>query len=186
MTGDVLPKGFHSMQTQLFTPEQMNLFKNMFGQIGPESFTARLARGAPGIFDEIEAPAKRQFQEMQGDIASRFSGSQPGMMSARRGSGFQGEMNQATRDLAMDLQAQRMGLMRGAEEDLMKYQEMLLGQTPFHRDIYQQQKKPSFLKRIFGGALPAIGAGIGGIFGGLPGAKMGGFLGSGLRKGFLG
>jgi hypothetical protein len=86
-TGDVVPTGFNLGQLQQFTPEQQNLFGDLFSHVGQDSYTSRLARGDQDLFNEIEAPAFRQFSGIQSGIASRFSGM--GSFGARNSSGFQ-------------------------------------------------------------------------------------------------
>jgi hypothetical protein len=110
--------GYKPAQMQQFTPDQMQLFQQMFGQVSPDSYLSKLAGGDESMFNQIEAPAMRQFQGLQGNIASRFSGMGSG--GARRSSGFQNTMNQASSDFASDLQSQRMGLQRNAIKDLMR------------------------------------------------------------------
>jgi len=41
--GNKIPRGMRMGQLQNFTPAQMNLFKQMFQQVDPESFTSQLA-----------------------------------------------------------------------------------------------------------------------------------------------
>ena len=69
-----VPSGYKVKQVQQFTPQQMDLFNQMFSNVSPDSFTSKLAQGNPEAFAQMEAPALRQFQGLQGDIASRFSG----------------------------------------------------------------------------------------------------------------
>ncbi len=126
------PKGYS--YSQQFTPEQMQLFQQMFGNVGEGSYLSRLAGGDQSMFDEMEAPAMRQFNEMQGNMASRFSGMG---MGARRSSGFQNQANQASSNFAQDLQSKRQGLQRQAIMDLMGLSGDLLGQKP-----YALQEKP--------------------------------------------
>ena len=66
------PNGFQRFQQ--FTPEQMQLFQQLFGNVGPDSFTSRLAGGDQSAFEDIERPALQQFAGLQGQTASRFSG----------------------------------------------------------------------------------------------------------------
>lgn len=149
MTGfkDTIPKGYRLGQLQQFTPEQMQLFQNMFGQVGPGSFLSKLAGGEEGAFDQLEAPAMKQFGQLQGQLASRFSGMGSG---ARRSSGFANTMNQASSDFAQQLQSQRMGLQRQALMDLMGISESLLGQRPYERSLIKKQ--PSFWQQLLLGA----------------------------------
>lgn len=141
--GDVIPKGYRTGQVQQFTPEQMQLFQNMFGQLGQGSFLSKLAGGDEGTFNQLEAPALKQFSGMQGNIASKFSGMGSG---ARRSSGFSNTMNQYSSDFAQQLQSNRMGLQRQAMQDLMGFSNELLGQRPYERNLIKKQ--PSFWQQL--------------------------------------
>lgn len=156
-TGNIVPKGYQTGQLAQFTPEQMQLFQQLFGQIGPDSFISKLAGGDQGIFEQIEAPAKRQFAGLQGNIASRFSGMGTG---ARRSSGFQNIMGQAASDFSQQLQSQRMGLQQQAIRDLMGMGSQLLGQRPYETTL--TEKPTSFLEKLMvglaGGAGTALSA----------------------------
>ena len=173
--------GYQPAQLQQFSPEQMNLFKNLFGHVGQDSFLSKLASGDQGTFDQLEAPALQQFAGVQGNIASRFSGMGSG---ARRSSGFQNTMNQASSDFAQQLQSQRMGLQQGAIRDLMDMSNQLLNQRPYENMLIEQKKKPGFFGSLFGGLLPAAGAAAGGIYGGVPGAKVGATVGGAASQGY--
>lgn len=135
--GNKIPKGYQQGQLQQFTPEQMQLFQQMFGQLGPESFLGRLAGGDQSQFEELEAPALRQFGELQGGLASRFSGMG---MGGRRSSGFQNTANQASSDFAQALQGQRMGLRNQAIKDLLGMSNQLLGQRPYEQFLTKKEK----------------------------------------------
>src|SRR5271156_1764295 len=91
MQGNKIPSGYKQARLQNFTPEQFELFQQLFSHLGPGSYLSRLAEGDESLFSEMEGPAMRQFQELQGDLASRFSGAG---MGARKGSGFQNAANQ--------------------------------------------------------------------------------------------
>jgi hypothetical protein len=134
--GDVIPKGYRTGQLQQFTPEQMQLFQQLFSNLGQGSFLSQLAGGEEGAFSQLEAPALRQFNSLQGNIASRFSGMGSG---ARRSSGFANTLNQATSDFAQQLQSQRLGLQQQALRDLMGFSESLLGQRPQERTLIKKQ-----------------------------------------------
>ncbi len=95
-----IPKGFKKATLQNFTPEQMQLFQQMFGQVSPDSFTSRLAGGDEEMFNQLEAPALKQFSGLQGNLASRFSGMG---MGGRNSSGFQNTMNSAASDFAQQV-----------------------------------------------------------------------------------
>jgi len=169
-----IPSGYNKGSLQQFTPEQMQLFQQMFGHVGPESYLSKLAGGDQSTFGEIEAPALRQFAGLQGNIASRFSGM--GGLGARKSSGFQNTMNSAASNFAQDLQSQRQGLQRQALMDLMGISNSLLGQRPYENFLVEKQKKQSGL----GGT---IGAGIGGIGGFFAGGPMGALQGAQLGYG---
>jgi hypothetical protein len=181
--GNKIPSGYKSGQIQQFTPQQMQLFQQMFGQVSPENLTGRLAAGDKSQFDQMEAPALRQFGALQGNMASRFSGMGSG---ARRSSGFQNTMNESASDFAQQLQAQRMGLQQQAIRDLMGMSSTLLGQRPYEQFMVQKQRKPSFLQSLLGGAAPLAGAGIGAFFGGPMGMAAGSQIGSAFGQGIMG
>jgi hypothetical protein len=163
--GDKVPKGYEKGQLQQFSPEQMQLFQQMFSHVNPQSFLSKLAGGDQSMFEQMEAPAMRQFQGLQGDIASRFSGAG---MGARHGSGFQNGMNQATSDFSQNLQSQRMNLQMQALMELMGMSNTLLGQRPTEK--FLTKKPPTFWEQIAGGFAGGAGAGLGsgfqGMFGG--------------------
>lgn len=177
--GDIVPKGYRQGQLQQFTPEQMGLFKQLFGMVGPESYLSKLAGGDEDIFNQIEAPAKRDFSGLLGGLASRFSGMG---MGARRSSGFQNTATQASSDFAQDLASKRQDLQRQAIMDLMGMSNQLLGQRPYEKFLFEKQQKPGGS----GGWGGLAGAGLGGLAGflspipggTLKGAKLGYGIGS--------
>lgn len=178
-TGSKIPKGYQAGQLQQFTPEQMQLFSQLFGLVGPDSFTSRLAGGDQELFNQIEEPALKQFSELQGGIASRFSGM--GGLGARRSSGFQNVQNQAATDFASQLQAQRQGLQRQAIQDLMGMSTSLLSQQPYQNILTPkiQKEKSSGWGGLLGGALGGVGGFLlGGPAGALTGASTGYGIGS--------
>lgn len=138
--------GYRPTQLQQFSPEQMRLFQSMFGHLGPNSFLSKLAGGDQSQFEQMEAPALKQFAGLQGGLASRFSGMGAG---AQRSSGFKNTMNQASADFAQQLQSQRMGLQQNAIRDLMEMSGSLLGQRPYETGL--MQKPASFWEKILGG-----------------------------------
>ena len=148
-----VPEGYKAGGLQQFTPEQMQLFQQSFGHVSPDSYTARLAGGDQGVFDQMEAPALRQFNEIQGNMASRFSGMGGG---ARRSSGFQNAGNQAASNFAQQLQSQRQGLQRQALQDLFSMSSDLMGQKPYERFLTKQPQGTSWASTIgsLGGFIP--------------------------------
>lgn len=161
MAGNKVPKGYQHAQLSQLTPEQHQLFSSLFSHVSPQSYLGRLSGGSKEDFDALEAPALRQFQELQGNTASRFS-----QGGARRSSGFQNTMNQATQDFASKLQSQRMGYQQQALRDLMEMSQQLLGQRPYEQFLVQNApKQPSFLSQL--------GSGLGSGLGMLGGSKFG-------------
>jgi len=174
-----IPKGYEKSSLQQFTPEQMDLFRQMFSRIGPDSQLNKLAEGEEGVFDQMEAPAMRQFAGIQGGLASRFSGMG---MGGRKSSGFQNTMNQAGSDFAQQLQSRRMELQRQAQQDLHGMSRDLLGQRPYENAL--TEKETPMWQKILRGGLPIAGAAVGGAVGGIPGAKIGGMAGSAASQAF--
>ncbi len=170
--GNNIPKGYKTGRIQNFTPQQMQLFKQMFQQVSPDSETGRLAAGDEGLFDEMEQPALRQFGALQGNLASRFSGMG---MGSRNSSGFQNTTNQAASDFAQELQSKRQGLQRQAIQDLMGMSNSLLTQQPYENFMVEKApKKKSGWGGIAGSALGGAGGFLaGGPAGALTGAKLG-------------
>jgi len=146
--GNRTPSGYKLGRVQNFTPEQMELFKSLFGQLKPGSYLSRLAQGEEGLFEEMEAPALRQFSELQGNLASRFSGMGTG---ARRSSGFQNTMNTAASDFAQNLQSQRQELQQQAIRDLLGMGTSLLSQRPYEQFLTPKRSSGSGLGGLFGG-----------------------------------
>lgn len=179
-----IPKGYQQGQLQQFSPEQIQLFKQLFSHVGPDSYLSRLAGGDEGTFSQIEAPALKQFGALQGNIASRFSGMGSG---ARRSSGFQNTQTSAAQDFASQLQSQRQSLQQQATNDLYRMSNELLNQRPYEQFLTDAgpsgwQKFGSAGKGALSGAasgaaigsvIPgvgtAIGAGVGGLIGGIGG-----------------
>jgi len=155
-TGNKIPKGYTTGQMQQFTPEQMQLFQSMFGQLGPDSFLGKLAGGDESQFAQMEAPAMRQFGELQAGLGSKFSGMGTG---ARRSSGFQNTMNQATSDFASQLQSQRMGLQQQAIKDLMGMSGQLLQQRPYEQ--FMTEKQTPFWQQLMLGMGGGLSQGAG-------------------------
>lgn len=154
MQGNKIPSGYKAGKMQNFTPEMMELFQGLMDQLGGGSYLSRLAGGDESLFDEMEGPAMKQFQQMQGDTASRFSGAG---MGARRGSGFQNAMGQQTADFASDLYNKRSGMQMNAIKELQGMGNQLLGQKPYEN--FMTKKKPSFWESL----MSAIGENLGSV-----------------------
>lgn len=171
-TGITKPKhvsGYRHFENM--TPEQMELLSQLMGNLGPDSFLSKLAGGDQSAFEEMEAPALKQFSALQGNLASRFSGMGLG---GRKSSGFQLAANQQASDFAQQLQSNRLNLRKQALQELMQYGGSLLQQQPYGLVEKQQKSSPW-------GALAGTGLGaVGGYFAGNPmaGAKLGYNVGS--------
>ena len=174
--------GYNEIKSQVFTPEQMDLLSQAFQQVSPDSQLSKLASGDQSAFNQIEAPALKQFGALQGNIASRFSGL--GGTGSRNSSGFQNKMNTAASDFAQQLQSNRQNLMRQARQDLMGTSQMLLGQRPYETSLQEEEPEESKWTKWLASILPLAGAGVGGAFGGLPGATLGGQLGASAGQAF--
>lgn len=176
-----IPKGYSKASINNYTPEQEQVFQNSASQLGSGSYLSRLAGGDQSLYDEMEAPALRQFQGIQGQLASRFSGMG---MGGRRSSGFQNTQNQASSDFVQDLQSKRMDLRNQAIRDLMGMSDQFLNQRPQETSLYQKQQDPGF---NWGGALGGLAGGVGGFFlGGPAGAASGASMGYNAGSGFSG
>ncbi len=143
----------------------MDLFKQMFSQVSPDSFTSQLAGGDEDMFNQLEAPALKQFSGLQGQLASRFSGMG---MGGRNSSGFQNASNQATQDFAGQLQSQRLGLQQDAIKNLMGFSDLILGQKPYEQFLSEKpQKQPGFWHEFGTNMAGGFGKSAGGFLSGL-------------------
>lgn len=162
-----IPSGYSKSSLQQFTPEQMELFQQMIQLLGPDSFLARLAGGGDEeLFNEIEAPAKREFASTLGGIGSRYSGMG---MGAQKSSAFQHENTSAAQNFAQELASQRQGLSRQAMQDLMSYSQSMMNQKPFE-NMLVEKAKPWWQEAGIGlasGVGKGIGSGISKFIGGL-------------------
>jgi hypothetical protein len=155
------PKGFSRGFTQQFTPQQMQLFSQLFGQVGPESFLGKIAGGDQGAFEQMEAPAWRDLSRAQGQMASRFSGMG---MGAQKSSGFKNSMGQLGSDFAQDLQSKRMAYRQQAINDLMGLSQNLLNQRPYEQ--FFSEKPQGGFQKFMNFSSPIASALAGGFMGG--------------------
>jgi hypothetical protein len=180
LRGDVIPKGYKQGQLQQFTPQQLELFQQLFSHLGPDSYLSKLAGGDESFFEEMEAPAHRQFQGQLGQIASRFSS---GGIGGTKGSGFRNTATAAASNFAQDLASNRQNLTRQALQDLMSFSNQMLQQRPQDRFLVEKPQKDQ--SSGFGGL---VGAGVGALggyaLGGGAGALKGGTLGYNVGSGF--
>jgi hypothetical protein len=155
-------------------PRTSQLWEQIAGAINPGlkgggDFLSKLAAGGDeGFWNQLEAPALRQFGELQGNIASRFSGMGTG---ARRSSGFQNALGGAGADLAERLQSNRLGLQNQAIQQLFSMGQHLLG-TPLSQTGFAPRQKPMWQELLMALA-PGVGQALGGIGGGWGLNKLG-------------
>lgn len=134
--------GYNAIQTPTKNSQQMDIF-NEYNAGSKEGRAAALkgltgiASGDQSMFQQLEAPAHRQFQELQGNIASRFSGMGTG---GRKSSGFQNTMSNAGTDFAERLQGQRLGLQQQAWEQLLGMGTHLFDQNLFETSLIPKKK----------------------------------------------
>jgi hypothetical protein len=157
-----IPMGYSKGELQQFTPEQMEIFKQMSSMLGPGNWLSKLAGGDEAEFEAIEAPQKRQFGEALGGMASKFSGMG---MGGRKSSGFQNTMTSAASNFAQELGAQRQGLKSQAMKDLMEMSNSFLGQRPKEKFLTENPEEfgeklaLTMINAIFGAASKGYGAG---------------------------
>ncbi len=167
-----VPEGYEQFAINNYTPEQERVFKQSESLIRPDSFTARIAAGDSGEFAAMEAPAMRQFNDLQGGLASKFSGMG---MGGRSSSGFQNTMTSASQDFASQLQAKRLELRNKAIADMMGMSSQFLNFKPQEKGLIQ---KPPKEKTQWGSMIgTGLGAVVGGVYGGPAGAMAGSSIG---------
>jgi hypothetical protein len=147
-------------------PEQKQLYDVLFGSVRPAlgpglSQLSGLAQGRPEMFEQLEAPAMRQFKEQ---LAPRLAEQQ----TARGGglsSGYLNRLEQASGRFAQDLQSQRLGLQQNALAQLLGLGQNLM-QTSTMQPFYQKRRGTAFLEGLgkFAGQLPGLGLGLADLF----------------------
>jgi hypothetical protein len=152
---------FNSKTMSTLSPQQQQLMDRLMrgsegGIDSSLSYLSRLAGGDQSMFEEMEAPAMRQFGQMQGDIANRFSGAGMGQngMSARKGSGHANAQNSAASSFAEQMAGKRMGLQQSAVEQLMAMSQGLLNRQT-------QENIVSPKRNMWGDLFGALGGGAG-------------------------
>lgn len=166
--------GYRQISMPRLTPEQQQLFSQVMGASGPGilggigNLSQMAGGGSPEFWEQLEAPAHRQFGQAIGGIGSRFSQLAPGAMSAQRSSGFQNALTGAAGDFASQLQSQRMGMQQSAIQQLLGLYGNLIGTQQF--DTRLLPKKKPFWQELLGSLAPGLGQ-FGGSFGGLSGLR---------------
>lgn len=164
--------GYNQVQSPKLSPEQQQLFSQVMGigQNGIKNTVDQLSQRASGgneqYWQQQEAPAMRQFNELQGNLASRFSGMGSG---ARRSSGFQNTLNTGASELAEKLQSNRQNLQSDAMKQLLSLYSNLMGTETFDTSFVPGKSKgKSFLEEL----LPSLLQGFGSIGGTVGGASL--------------
>lgn len=160
--------GYQQVSMPRLSPQQQQLFSQVFGAISPNigqaySRLGQLAGGDAGAYEELEAPAFRNLQRGLGETASRFSSMGTG---ARRSSGFNLEAGDLSRQLAENLQSKRLGLQQNAIQQLMSLFGNLMG-TQTSENLLVPRQKP-FWQELLGSLAPGLGqaaTGFGGQYG---------------------
>ncbi len=148
------PKGYS--QFSQYTPEQHEISSQRQQLTSPDSYYARLAGGDEEAFNEMEAPAYRDFNQTIGHLASRFSNlGGKGSLSSRKSSGFQNQMGQAASNFAQDLYSKRHSLRSEAIKGLHSMYGDLLNEQPYG---LVEKKKP-FWQQATLAAIPEIAEG---------------------------
>ncbi len=155
--------GYRPGMISNFTPEQTQLFQQLFGRLGPDSFLGRLASGDQSEFEALEQPAWRDFQGALGQAASRFGGMGSGGSGGLKSSGFKNTLTAGSSQFAQDLQSQRFNIRNQALRDLMGMSNDLLNQRP--NETFLTEEKPSFLQSLFGGLGGGVSQGLGSLGG---------------------
>lgn len=154
--------GYNQIKLPTKSPEQMDIFSQLSSGSGGniQSILKQLQGLSDGgdedYWSQLEAPALRQFDKRQGDIASRFSGMG---MGGRRSGAFQTAVGNENTDLQERLSAQRLGIQGNARNQLMELYRSLLGENL--SDSGLTPKPQSFLKQLGIGLSGGVGQGIG-------------------------
>ena len=154
--------GYKQISSPTMNPQQLQLTQMLHGLLGQQGGgfqkglgqLAGMAGGDQSQFAQMEAPALRQFGQLQGNLASRFSGMGSG---ARNSSGFQNTMGEAGVDLAERLAGKRMDYQQQALQQLLGLSESLLGRPTFQSGFLEKQK-PMWQQLLVSGA-----GGLGGL-----------------------
>ncbi len=171
-------------QFETMTPQQRGLIDQLIGGLGgPEGLQQQglgalggLLGGGQQFFEQLQAPALRQFQEQTvPDIAERFTGMGSG---AQGSSAFGQQLGAAGAGLAETLAGQRAGLgLQAQQTGLQGLLSMLgLAEQPQFGTGFQPGREGAL-----GGLLGGVGQGLGGALGG---GAVGGF--GSLFKGLFG
>lgn len=160
---------YQQLQVSTKDPRAMELYGQISQALSPhlggavQGLGQLAAGGTPEQWQQLEAPALRQYQQLVGGIGARYSGLG---MGAQKSSAFQNELSGSAADLAERLQGQRMGLQQNALNQLLSLYQSLIGADTFE-NAFLPKKKP-FWQELIGSLAPGVGA-AGSQFGGMAG-----------------
>lgn len=159
--GAKTPKGYDTYQLPTMEPAVHDWFTKLMGSSGQGALSGmenlkKLAGGDESYFQQLEAPAFRQFEGSMGQMGSRFAGMG---MGANKSSGMRLSAGGMASDLAQNLQSQRMGLQQNAISQLMGMSQHLMGMPTMGTGLVQKQ--PSFWEQLLPGLMGGIGQGAG-------------------------
>ena len=143
---DVTPSGYRAYQQQQYEPEQMDIWRQMKEDIGPDSYYGRLARGDESAFDELEAPAFNTYNALQGNLANQYA-SQGGIKST----GFANRSTDMASQFAQELRANRMNIQNNAIKMLHEMRHSFLQERPFQRGLAAKEQRGQSNDWISGG-----------------------------------
>jgi hypothetical protein len=152
--------GYNTAQLPNFTPEMMNLFQSLLGNIGGGAnsgidYLSKLAGGDEEAFGGMEQNAMNQFEKFLGQAGTRFSD-----LGAQDSSYFENAVSGAGSELTQNLQSQRNKMRQEAIESLLSNSQQLLGRNPYQNFLAPKQQKQGFdwggLAQSAVGAIPSI------------------------------
>lgn len=159
-TGGGSLKGTGYKRVPTLSPERQRIFEQLIGGssggigAGLEHLSGLAGGGDEQSWQQLEAPAMRQFNALQGNLASRYSGMGSG---ARNSSGFQNEASSQSQQFAESLQSKRMGFQQDAISQLLGLGQSLLGTE----DTALVPKNRSFLQELLLGGSSGLSSGVG-------------------------
>lgn len=158
-----IPKGYDMYSLPTMGGGQKDIYNMLSGQFQSGAGDVyknllSLAQGSPEMFEKLEAPALRQFeQKIAPGIASRYAGSGIGASS-----GMQNSLAAAGRDLAENLQSQRMGYMERSMQNVLNLGDRLLSTPTQQYGLVQKENWLRDLMQMLGAAGSSIGSAAGG------------------------
>lgn len=155
--GTKTPKGYSQYSLPTMNPQQQQYYGEQFGAVQPGVMDAisqlrKMAGGDESYYNQLEAPAYRNFAQGIGQLGSRFAGMG---MGATGSSGFKNAGAGMATDLSTSLQSQRMNLQQQAMQELLGLSGQLMGRQTHEYGL--ARKAPSLWESL----LPALMQGLG-------------------------